>query len=186
MKLIHAIQKCSKCPELSTHRSNVVIGDGPIPCPIVFLGEAPGAQEDRTGKAFCGVAGDVLEIAAFQCGLERGIDYHVLNTLKCRPPNNRNPTHKELLNCRPYLHKQLLEVKPKVVLALGKFAHAFILDKKLSEISVLKNVGALVTSKKFTGVLTYHPAFIRRMGNPNITRAFKQHIRRAIALSKGV
>ena len=185
MQLVDAIRKCTKCSELSANRKNVVIGDGPIPCPIVFLGEAPGAMEDRTGKAFCGLAGEILNIAAHQCNLTRGVDYHTLNVLKCRPPDNRNPSREELLNCSKFLTAQLATVNPKVVLALGKYAQGYILQQPPQNVSALRNAGKVIRLKNFVSVLTYHPSFIRRMDSPDITKAFKKHINLVKKLVKG-
>jgi len=171
---------CHRCEELSCGRKNVVIGEGPVPCNLVFLGEAPGEQEDEKGTPFCGASGTHLRMTAEIAGLKKGM-YHTLNTLKCRPPENRKPTTEELKNCHGYLLKQLHAVKPKLIVALGCFAHAAAMDLPPTRIRVTKNAGKIVQFKDLDipCLLTYHPSFILRMRNTDINRAFTSHLRRA-------
>jgi DNA polymerase len=183
MKLTTRIRKCTKCKELAATRQNVVIGDGPIPCPIVFLGEAPGRKEDQTGIPFWGMAGDVLTTFAFKYKLNRGVDYHILNVLKCMPPANRDAHLSEYENCTPFLDQQLKAVNPQVVVALGRYAQAYILKESPHKISVLKNMGTIVKRPDFYAVLSCHPTFVAR--NRNIIPAFKGHIRKAKQIAEG-
>jgi len=183
MRLTTAIRKCTKCTELASTRTNVVIGDGPIPCDMVFLGEAPGRNEDETGVAFCGVSGNRLEVSAQRYRLVRGKDYHILNTLKCRPPENRDPTADELTNCKPFLLRQLKVVKPKVVVAFGRFAQAFVLNVPFSKVRVLANMGVIVRRPDFHAILSCHPAYTRY--NDEVFQAFQGHIGLAKEIANG-
>lgn len=182
MKLTTAIKNCKKCEELSRCRTHVVIGQGPIPCPLVFLGEAPGKNEDETGIPFCGISGQRLEFAAQRWGLTRNKDYHILNTLKCRPPENRDPTQEELDNCRPFLDQQLKVIQPKVIVAFGRFAQAYVLEESFTKVQVLNNMGRVIKRDAYSAVLTCHPAYTRY--NEMVFEAFQQHIRTARNLLK--
>jgi len=180
MSLNSRLRNCTLCEELSKTRTHVVIGEGPIPCNLVFLGEAPGHKEDLTGTPFCGMSGTHLRMTAERVGLKKGA-YHILNTLKCHPPDNRKPTAQELSNCREYLLEQLHVVKPLLIVALGCFAHAAATKRHPTRIRVTKNAGKLVTFKDLDipCLLTYHPSFILRMRNTEIDRAFTRHLKRA-------
>lgn len=187
MKLIDQILECNRCPELVANRKKIVVGEGPVPCPILFLGEAPGREEDVTGIPFNGRAGDILNSCAFQVGLRRGFDFHILNTLKCRPPENRDPKPHELENCRPFLEKQLNAVKPKVILAMGRYAMAFVLHAVPAQTPVLKNTGRVVEyAEGIYAVLTYHPAFLSRNQHPEIRAAFIKHLTLIKKISQGM
>lgn len=187
MKLVDQILQCKLCPELVANRKKIVIGDGPVPCSIVFLGESPGREEDLTGIPFNGRAGDILNSCAFQAGLQRNKDFHILNTLKCRPPNNRAPKPHELQNCRPSLEQQIAAVKPKVILAMGRYAMAFVLHNDTpAQTPVLKNTGRVVEFEKgIIAVLTYHPAFLSRNQHPDIRAAFIKHLSLVKKISNG-
>jgi DNA polymerase len=186
MKLIDQILECKRCPELVANRKKIVVGEGPVPCPAIFLGEAPGREEDLTGIPFNGRAGDILNSCAFQAGLHRGIDFHILNTLKCRPPENRDPKPHELENCRQFLEQQIAVVKPKVVLAMGRYAMAFVLHAAPPQTPVLKNTGRVVEFQDgIIAVLTYHPAFLSRNQHPDIRAAFIKHLSLVREISHG-
>lgn len=186
MKLVDQILSCTLCPELVANRKNIVVGEGPIPCGIVFLGEAPGREEDATGIPFNGRSGDILNSCAYQAGLKRGVDFHILNILKCRPLENRDPTISEQQNCQPFLEKQLTVVKPKVIMAMGKYAMAFVLHDSPSQVKVMKNVGRVVRyNDAIVAVLTYHPAFLSRNQHPEIRNAFIKHLRLVGEISAG-
>lgn len=182
MKLHLAIKQCRKCKELG-NRINAVPGDGPVPCSIVFLGEAPGRTEDETGRPFCGYSGNVLEAAAFKAGLHRGKDYHILNVLKCRTPENRNPLPEELENCRPFLEQQLKVVQPKVVVAFGRFAQGFVLKKSAGRIRVLQSMGDIVQHPDYYAVLSCHPAYVSH--NRQVLPALQRHVRMAKQIANG-
>lgn len=179
------VLSCRKCSELANTRKNVVLGEGAIPCDILFLGEAPGKHEDDTGRPFQGVAGQILRALMHTAGVSI-LSSHILNVLKCRPPGNRNPTDEELANCRPFLKHQLKIVRPKTVVAMGRFAQAFVLDEDPSKIQVLKNAGRETEYKGTPVVLTFHPSYISRNTNPQVEAAFKIHLQQAKRLSQGV
>ncbi len=114
-------QACRRCPELAGTRQTVVFGSGNADAELMFIGEAPGAKEDEQGVPFVGAAGKLLERLLGEIGLARA-DVFIANTLKCRPPNNRDPLPVEIENCRSYLYRQVELVQPKVICTLGNFA----------------------------------------------------------------
>ena len=121
------VVNCQKC-SLYQIRILPVVGQGNHAASIVFVGEAPGQNEDKTGRPFCGQAGGILdELLAF-IGQPRESVY-ICNILKCRPPQNRNPLENEIQACAPYLEQQLEAIRPKVIAAMGNYAAAFILKK---------------------------------------------------------
>lgn len=182
--LIQRVRECKKCPELAENRTQPVLGEGPVPCNIVFVGEAPGRNEDATGTPFCGATGTILETSARLLGLQRKEDYHILNTIKCRPPDNRKPTTSELANCTPFLELQLHAIHPKVAVALGQFAQAFFLKKPYSKVGVVRNMGKIVRARGMYVVLSCHPRFTA--AGPEVLQAFRIHIQHAINIAKGV
>jgi uracil-DNA glycosylase family 4 len=120
--IFHEASGCTRCPHLAAARTNVVFGSGHADADLMFVGEAPGAKEDELGLPFVGQAGKLLEELLNEIGLTRE-DVFVANTLKCRPPGNRDPLPQELENCSGYLYKQ-----PKVVCTLGNFATKLLRD----------------------------------------------------------
>jgi uracil-DNA glycosylase family 4 len=112
---------CLRCPQLASSRQSVVFGAGHADADLLFVGEAPGANEDKQGLPFVGQAGKLLEQLLGEIGLERG-DVFIANVLKCRPPGNRDPLPAEIANCQDYLFRQLDLIQPKVVCTLGNFS----------------------------------------------------------------
>jgi uracil-DNA glycosylase family 4 len=112
---------CTRCPQLASTRQTVVFGSGNADADLMFVGEAPGANEDRQGLPFVGQAGRLLDTLLEEIGLTRG-DVFVANTLKCRPPGNRDPLPQEIDACQDYLFRQLELIEPRVVCTLGNFA----------------------------------------------------------------
>src|SRR3989337_2611319 len=112
---------CTRCPQLAETRTKVVFGAGNADADLMFVGEAPGANEDKQGVPFVGQAGQLLDKLLGEIGLTRG-DVFVANVLKCRPPGNRDPLPQEIDNCQDYLFRQLELIEPKVVCTLGNFA----------------------------------------------------------------
>ena len=112
---------CQRCPQLASTRHTVVFGSGNADADLMFVGEAPGANEDKQGLPFVGQAGRLLDTLLGEIGLTRG-DVFVVNTLKCRPPGNRDPLPQEIDACQDYLYRQLELIQPKVVCTLGNFA----------------------------------------------------------------
>lgn len=182
MKFHTQITNCQKCKELAATRKNIVIGEGPIPCEILFIGEAPGEVENKTGKPFQGSSGQILRTLVHVVGISMA-KCHILNVLKCHPPDNRNPTEEEILNCRPYLLHQIKVIHPKVIVALGKYAQAFILNEDPKSIRVLKNIGKVVDYQGTPAVLTFHPSYLSRNGQPEVEAAFKIHLKTAKEIS---
>ena len=148
---------CTRC-KLHDKRTNIVYGVGHPDAPLVFVGEAPGADEDRTGEPFVGAAGQLLTKMIEAMGLSRQ-DVYICNILKCRPPGNRNPEPDEIEQCEPFLKKQLAAIRPRMIVALGKFAAQCLLRSD-APISRLRG-----TWKEYEGIPlmpTYHPAFLLR------------------------
>src|SRR5919199_1804850 len=114
-------QACTKCPQLAATRQTVVFGSGNADADLMFVGEAPGANEDRQGLPFVGQAGRLLDTLLEEIGLTRG-EVFICNVLKCRPPGNRDPLPQEIDACQDYLFRQLELIAPKVVCTLGNFA----------------------------------------------------------------
>lgn len=118
---------CKLC-SLAKTRILPVIGEGSHSAKIMFVGEAPGATEDKTGHPFCGRSGNILSELVESIGVKRE-DVYICNILKCRPPNNRNPQKSEINACTPYLYEQIKIIKPKVIGCLGNFSVRFIMEK---------------------------------------------------------
>jgi uracil-DNA glycosylase len=117
----HEASGCTRCPQLVAARTTVVFGSGHADADLMFVGEAPGRNEDEQGIPFVGQAGKLLSELLGGIGLERS-DVFVVNVLKCRPPGNRDPLPQEIANCQGYLYRQLELIQPKVVCTLGNFA----------------------------------------------------------------
>jgi uracil-DNA glycosylase len=119
--VFHEASACTRCPQLASTRQTVVFGSGNANADLMFVGEAPGANEDKQGVPFVGQAGKLLDQLLGEIGLTRP-DVFVVNTLKCRPPGNRDPLPQEIDNCQDYLFRQLDLIEPKVVCTLGNFS----------------------------------------------------------------
>jgi DNA polymerase len=144
--------ECTKC-ELSKTRTNAVPGKGNFQSDVIFVGEAPGRNEDKNGEPFVGIAGQRLNIALENAGVSRESIY-ITNVVKCRPPNNRVPTMSERNTCQDYLQKEISIIKPKIICILGNTAFNSILGG--SEIT--KYRGKMVKKDKQFYFLTVHPA----------------------------
>lgn len=156
---------CQKCG-LAETRKNVVPGEGKIPSPILFIGEAPGASEDEAGRPFCGKAGRVLDELLSKAGLKRQ-DIYIANILKCRPPGNRNPQTDEIKACCEYLDQQIGLIKPKIICCLGNFSTQYIMEKfglrnKVQGISKIHGQVfiAPVAQGSIKIIPLYHPAVV--------------------------
>ena len=161
--LAEEINNCRKCP-LGFERTNTVPGEGPYSASIVFIGEAPGHNEDLQGKPFVGAAGRLLDDLLLEVGFKRQ-DVFITNILKCRPPNNRDPLPSEVDLCEPYLKTQLSYINPKVIVALGRVVACTILKTK----EPLKNLRNQIFQYEGVDLLaTYHPAALLR--NPNFKK----------------
>ena len=162
-KIRAAVESCQSCP-LHETRTNTVPGAGNENARLVFVGEAPGADEDRQGIPFVGRAGQKLTQIIEAMGLSRS-EVYIANVLKCRPPGNRNPLPEEVQACEPYLIAQLRLIKPRVICALGAFAAQTLLrtDQRISRLR-----GQFHTYQGIKLMPTYHPAFLLR--NPRSKR----------------
>jgi uracil-DNA glycosylase len=155
---------CVKCPHLASPRKNVVFGVGNTDAQLMFVGEAPGADEDEQGEPFVGKAGQLLTKIIQTMGLQRG-DVYIANILKCRPDTpgqtagNRKPTAEEMATCIPYLHEQIDLIRPKVLVALGATAVEGLLGKT---IGITKLRGNWNTYRGIPLMPTYHPAYLLR------------------------
>ncbi|MBX9655349.1 uracil-DNA glycosylase [bacterium] len=165
--LRHEVAGCTRCTELADTRTQTVFSDGTPLADICFLGEAPGADEDASGTPFVGKAGQLLTKIIEACKLKRE-EVYICNILKCRPPGNRNPMPEEIENCRPYLEQQLALVRPKMMVALGKFAAAHLLREKPEKVAITKLRGSIREYNGIPFIITLHPAYLLR--NPAAKR----------------
>jgi uracil-DNA glycosylase family 4 len=158
-----AVAGCRACGLCETRR-HTVFGVGHPQARLMVVGEAPGEQEDLSGEPFVGAAGQLLDRMLTALGLSRGEaepgrQVFIANTLKCRPPRNRNPAPEELAACQPFLERQVALVQPKVILAMGKFAVQTLLG---SDAPVGKLRGQVHRWRGVPLVVTYHPAYLLR------------------------
>jgi len=154
------IGDCQRC-KLAPSRTNIVFGSGNINAELVFVGEAPGADEDEQGLPFVGRAGQLLTkiIDTVEPGKMTRDDVYICNILKCRPPNNRNPEPDEVLACNPFLKRQLAVIRPKVVCCLGTFAAQNVLQ---SDVTISKLRGKFFDVDGMRVIATFHPAYLLR------------------------
>ena len=157
------IGDCRRC-QLSEGRSNIVFGGGNPDADLVFVGEAPGRDEDIQGEPFVGKAGQLLTRIISAMGLTRE-DVYICNVIKCRPPNNRNPLPPEIEMCEPFLQRQLNIIRPRVICALGSFASQTLLK---SEVRISRLRGQFRDYHGVPLMPTYHPSFLLR--NPHAKR----------------
>lgn len=152
-----SIKECNKCT-LSITRKNFVFGAGNPKADLMFIGEAPGQDEDMQGVPFVGRAGKLLDKMLLALSLKRD-DVFIANVLKCRPPNNRDPLPEEILKCEPYLQNQLELIQPKVLVALGRVAGSVLLreEKSLREFREQDYI-----YNEIPLIVTYHPAALLR------------------------
>jgi len=155
------ISGCEKC-DLSDNRTQIVVGDGSPGADILFVGEAPGRQEDKKGRPFVGRAGKLLDELLEEIGLERE-EVYITNIVLCRPPKNRNPKDPEIKNCTGYLDSHIRIVDPDIIVPLGSFATSYILDKYDLDNGSISNVhGNLFSVSNLEGqfkiIPQYHPA----------------------------
>jgi DNA polymerase len=148
---------CRRCG-LSASRNHIVFGEGSPTARLVFVGEGPGFEEDRSGRPFVGAAGGLLTRIIEAIRLRRE-DVYICNVIKCRPPNNRNPEPEEIQTCAPFLMRQLAVIRPLFVCALGKFAAQTLLN---STLPISKLRGRFYDFAGMRLIPTYHPAFLLR------------------------
>jgi DNA polymerase len=153
-----AIASCTACG-LRAGCTQTVFGVGDESAQWLLVGEAPGAEEDRLGEPFVGQAGKLLDSMLAAIGLERGRNVYIANVLKCRPPGNRNPQPEEVAQCAPHLSRQIELIKPKLILAMGRFAVQALLN---TEATIASLRGTVHRYQGVPLVVTYHPAYLLR------------------------
>ena len=156
-QLEQEIKQCNKC-DLCKHRTQTVFGTGSKKAKIMFIGEGPGADEDREGIPFVGKAGKLMNMAFQGLGIKRE-EVYICNVVKCRPPNNRTPLKEEADACLDYLRAQVIEIKPKIIVLLGNTALKNILG---SEYGITSARGKWINKKDIWYMPTFHPAALLR------------------------
>ena len=153
-----AVAQCTACP-LHERRTNTVFGVGDEQADWMFVGEGPGAEEDAKGEPFVGQAGRLLDNMLAAAGMKRGDNVYIANVVKCRPPGNRNPEAGEMHRCEPYLTRQIMLIRPKLIVAMGRVAASHLLDTTASIASLR---GRVHNYQGTPLVVTYHPAYLLR------------------------
>lgn len=181
-ELAHEVRNCDKC-ELYKSRTNTVLGEGYIKAKLMFIGEAPGADEDRTGRPFVGRAGQLLTKALDALELKRERDYYICNVCKCRPENNRTPVEAEAKTCIPYLRNQFALINPRIIICLGAVAMKYVMEEainnnknfiddsemetwsdvlKTGTMKITRDRGKWLKIRNFSMMSTFHPAALFR------------------------
>ena len=163
-----AVANCTACP-LHLTRTQGVLGVGDVHADWLFVGEAPGAEEDAQGEPFVGAAGKLLDAMLASIHLKRSANVYIANILKSRPPGNRNPKPEEIAACLPYLERQVQLIQPKIIVALGRFAAHSLLA---TDVSISSLRGKLHQYQGIPMIVTYHPAYLLR-NLPDKARAWE-------------
>jgi uracil-DNA glycosylase family 4 len=181
-RIADEVRKCCKCG-LGSSRTNAVPGEGNPNARIMFVGEAPGADEDAQGRPFVGRAGQLLDKVIEACGLKRS-DVFIGNILKCRPPENRDPRPEEIISCLPYLQRQIEIIEPEVIVALGAHAARTLLNTN-------KSIGQLRGQfhEYYAGIgrppiklmATYHTAYLLRNYTPENRKRVWEDMKKVLA-----
>ena len=158
IELKSEVSGCVQCG-LHNTRTQTVFGVGDPNADWMLVGEAPGAEEDRLGDPFVGQAGKLLDNMLATIGLSRSKNVYIANVLKCRPPGNRNPEPEEVAKCSPFLLQQIALVKPKLILAMGRFAAQTLLA---TDASIASLRGRVFQYAGVPTIVTYHPAYLLR------------------------
>lgn len=156
-----SLHDCQRCKLAKLGRTKVVFGVGNPNASIMFVGEAPGFNEDQQGEPFVGAAGKLLDKLLESAGLSRSQVY-IANVIKCRPPNNRDPEQDEVDTCKPFLLQQIEVINPKLVCTLGNWATQTILEKK---VGITKVKGQAIKLERFVVFPLLHPAAALHQGN---------------------
>jgi uracil-DNA glycosylase family 4 len=177
LSLRERILSCQKCP-LSQGRKNAVPGEGNIGTELMFVGEAPGRDEDIQGRPFVGRAGQLLTKIIHAMKFKRE-EVYITNIVKCRPPENRTPHKQEIEMCQDYLREQLGMIKPKVIVTLGKVAADFFIESKLGMTALRGNFYEFNNIKVMP---TFHPSYIiRNEGNREIKKMVWEDMQKVMA-----
>ncbi|MCF8179496.1 MAG: uracil-DNA glycosylase [Sulfuritalea sp.] len=156
--LTATVSACSQC-RLCQKRKQAVLGVGDVTADWLFVGEAPGAEEDQRGEPFVGQAGKLLDNMLAAIGLVRGHDVYIANAVKCRPPENRTPDPEEIKTCRPYLERQIELIQPKLIVALGRPAAQTLLQ---TDVKIGAARCKLHSYQGIPLIVSYHPAYLLR------------------------
>jgi len=160
-ELKNMVLNCHLC-NLSKTRTNIVFGEGNLNANLMFIGEAPGREEDLQGKPFVGRSGELLtKMIENVLNLKRE-EIYIANIIKCRPPQNRDPEIEEVESCKPYLLKQIEIIKPKIIVTLGRIAFKYLLN---NETPITKARGNLYEFNGIKVIPTFHPSYLLR--NPS-------------------
>jgi uracil-DNA glycosylase family 4 len=162
-KIFEEVRICCGCGLVST-RNKVVPGEGNPNARIMFIGEAPGADEDAQGRPFVGRAGQLLDNIIKACGLKRS-DVYIANILKCRPPENRDPRAEEIISCLPFLQRQIEIIEPEIIVALGAHAAKTLLNstEPIGQLrGRFREYNAGINKPPIKLMATYHPAYLLR------------------------
>lgn len=165
------VKACRKCG-LWKKRRNAVPGEGNLDADVMFIGEAPGYWEDVKGKPFVGAAGEILDEMLLKVGLSRHQVY-ITNVLKCRPPENRDPSASEIKTCTPYLDRQIRTIKPKIIVTLGRHSTSYILSPSGTKVTGITKLHGKKYNVELSGfpvlvIPMYHPAAV--LYNPKYRR----------------
>jgi DNA polymerase len=152
------VDACTACTLARTRRKSVP-GVGDVEAEWMFVGEAPGSEEDAKGEPFVGQAGKLLDAMLAAIGLTRGDNVYIANVLKCRPPNNRTPEPREVESCLPYLDRQIALIRPRLIVALGKSAATTLLE---ADATIASLRGRVHRYRGVPLIITYHPAYLLR------------------------
>jgi len=175
----YCVTDCAKCPALVENRTQIVNGVGPSDADILIIGEAPGETEDETGRPFVGRSGDELDAALDAAGVSRDA-VRITNTVRCRPPENRDPTAQERANCNGYLLREILAVNPEVIIPVGKVPCETLLN---TTVGITDEAGdehtISVADNTYKTILSPHPAAM--FYNRSLEPVFYDTIKRAVA-----
>jgi DNA polymerase len=174
------VKTCDRC-DLAATRTNTVFGEGAMNPPVMFVGEGPGADEDKAGRPFVGAAGQLLDRMIVAMGLQRE-DCYIANVVKCRPPNNAVPRPDQAGPCLPYLFAQIRRVRPRIIVALGATAAKALLDKP--DVSIGRERGRFHHLDGVPLLVTYHPAALLR--NPGFKRPAWEDLKLVMARLKSM
>jgi len=176
-KLARRVAACTRCAELARTRTQTVFGTGNPHARLMFIGEAPGADEDRQGEPFVGAAGQLLTDIIVKGMKLRREDVYICNVLRCRPPGNRTPTPQEAANCREYLDGQIAIVRPEFICCLGAVAAQNLLG---STESIGRLRGRVQEYQGIRVICTYHPSYLLR--TPSAKRDTWEDIQQLMSL----
>ena len=165
---------CRRCP-LCQKRTRIVFGSGHPQAGLVFVGEAPGREEDLQGEPFVGEAGRLLDGILLAMGLLRQ-EVYICNLIKCRPPGNRDPLAEETCACQPFLKRQIMAIKPRIIVTLGRFAAHTLLQ---SEVPISQLRGKWLSYEEIPVMPTFHPAYLLR--NPASKREVWEDMKQVLA-----